>query len=479
MATADAIFWFRFDLRLHDHPGLSSAIEQGRVVPLFIWSPEEEGTWPLGGASRWWLHHSLASLAETLARRGAPLVLRRGPALEVLRRLLEETGAKYVAWSRRYEPTAIARDTSVKQALQLAGVTAESFNGSLLNEPWSISTKAGGPCKVFTPYWRTCLRGPEPRAPLAAPRRIAGASAAVDSLPLDDLELLPQIDWAGGMRSMWKPGEQGAQAQLKRFVSRALDEYIDGRNRIDMEGSSQLSPYLRFGALSPQQVWHAVQAAAPGGPTARESRDCYLSEIGWREFSYHLLYHFPHTTDAPLRESFAQFPWENDPQTLRRWQRGQTGVPVVDAALRHLWHSGWMPNRARMIVASYLTKNLLVPWQAGARWFWDTLVDADLASNTQGWQWTAGCGADAAPYFRIFNPVSQAEKFDPEGAYVRRWVPELARLPARWLPRPWEAPAETLAAAGVRLGRDYPHPLVDLGESRQRALSAYQTIKNA
>jgi deoxyribodipyrimidine photo-lyase len=279
------------------------------------------------------------------------------------------------------------------------------------------------------------------------------------------------------MRRDWTPGEEGARGLVERFVREALGDYEEGRNRVDRDGSSRLSPHLRFGELSPYQAWHAVESRRLP-PAGHKSREVYLSELGWREFSYHLLYHYPRIATEPLREQFADFPWDDDARALRRWQRGQTGVPIIDAAMRHLWHSGWMPNRARMIVASYLTKNLLIPWQEGARWFWDTLVDADLASNTQGWQWTAGCGADAAPYFRIFNPVSQAEKFDPDGDYIRSWAPEIAALPTRWLHRPWEAPESVLAAAGVRLGRDYPLPLVDLGESRSRALAAYQAMKN-
>jgi deoxyribodipyrimidine photo-lyase len=477
MATAEAIFWFRSDLRVHDNPGLLAAAARGRVAPLFVWSPEEEGDWPLGAASRWWLHHSLASLAATLRGLGSPLVIRRGPAQRAIAELLQETSATYVAWNRCYEPAAIARDAALKKALPACGAEVESFNGALLHEPWTVTTKAGDPCKVFTPYWRTCLRKGSPRAPLAAPASLPGPSRKPSSLKLEALELLPRPDWAAGMRRDWTPGEEGARGLVERFVREALGDYEEGRNRVDRDGSSRLSPHLRFGELSPYQAWHAVESRRLP-PAGHKSREVYLSELGWREFSYHLLYHYPRIATEPLREQFADFPWDDDARALRRWQRGQTGVPIIDAAMRHLWHSGWMPNRARMIVASYLTKNLLIPWQEGARWFWDTLVDADLASNTQGWQWTAGCGADAAPYFRIFNPVSQAEKFDPDGDYIRSWAPEIAALPTRWLHRPWEAPESVLAAAGVRLGRDYPLPLVDLGESRSRALAAYQAMKN-
>jgi deoxyribodipyrimidine photo-lyase len=478
MTQADAIYWIRHDLRLRDNPALSAAAEQGRVLPVFIWSPAEEGDWPLGGAAKWWLHHSLAALDSALRERGSRLVIRSGPAQEVLEELIAQTRASYVAWNRRYEPAIIHRDKQVKQSLLDAGIEVESFNAALLNEPWTIKTQSGTPYKVFTPYWKTCLDEIDQVSPLPIPRNLQPLKKWPAGEELKSLGLLPQIHWDGGLEQAWEPGEATALKRLKKFCKSAVLEYQEGRNRIDVDGSSQLSAHLRFGELSPRQVWRAVTQAFGDSRQVAPDRDVYLAEIGWREFSYHLLYHFPETTTRPLRENFQEFPWQSSEGHLRAWQRGQTGVPIVDAAMRHLWHEGWMPNRARMIVASYLTKNLRIAWQEGARWFWDTLVDADLASNTQGWQWTAGCGADAAPYFRIFNPVSQADKHDPHGDYIRRWVPELSELKTPWLFKPWEADEEMLSEAGVELGRTYPLPLVDLKESREAALDAYQSIRS-
>jgi deoxyribodipyrimidine photo-lyase len=476
------LLWLRQDLRLADNPALAAARQRGEpVIPVFIWAPEEEGEWPPGGASRWWLHHSLRALAADLHALGARLVLRRGPTEPALRALLQETGAQAVYWNRRYEPAIVKRDTQLKGALKGAGITVESFNAALLHEPWQIQNKAGKPFQVFTPFWRHCLTLPEPEAPLAAPSHWPSPARWPASLSLADLALEPVIDWAGGLREAWQPGAAGAAAQLDRFVRAAFADYPEHRNRPDLVGTSRLSPHLHFGEISPRQIWHALRQAAPGsGKSAatggwRDSQ--FLAEVGWREFAHHLLYHFPHTPTEPLRAEFARFPWQPNADWLKAWQRGQTGVPLVDAGMRELWTTGWMHNRVRMVVASFLVKNLLLPWTDGARWFWDTLVDADLAQNTLGWQWTAGCGADAAPYFRVFNPVSQGAKFDPEGRYVRRWVPELAGLPAAWIHQPWAAPAAELARANVRLGRTYPAPLVSLGISREVALAAYARMR--
>ncbi|HEU5070678.1 MAG TPA: deoxyribodipyrimidine photo-lyase [Verrucomicrobiae bacterium] len=476
------LLWFRQDLRLADNPALAAALQRGEpVLPVFIWAPEEEGEWPPGGASRWWLHHSLRALAADLHALGARLVLRRGPTEPALRALLQETGAQAVYWNRRYEPAIVKRDTQLKGALKGAGITVESFNAALLHEPWQIQNKAGKPFQVFTPFWRHCLALPEPEVPLAVPHQWPSPARWPASLNLADLALEPVIDWAGGLREAWQPGTAGAAAQLDRFVRDAFADYPEHRNRPDLVGTSRLSPHLHFGEISPRQIWHALRQASPAsGKSAPESgwRDSqFLAEVGWREFAHHLLYHFPHTPTEPLRAEFAQFPWQPNADWLKAWQRGQTGVPLVDAGMRELWTTGWMHNRVRMVVASFLVKNLLLPWTDGARWFWDTLVDADLAQNTLGWQWTAGCGADAAPYFRVFNPVSQGAKFDPEGHYVRRWVPELAGLPAAWIHQPWAAPAAELARASVRLGQTYPAPLVSLSISREVALAAYARMR--
>ena len=471
--------WLRQDLRLADNPALQAAGRRGGpVVPVFIWAPEEEGSWPPGGASRWWLHQSLGQLAGEFRAAGSELIICRGASLAELLGVVKATGAEAVFWNRRYEPAAIARDQKVEAALRAAGVLAETCHGALLYEPETIRNKAGLPFRVFTPFWRTCLAFAEPGEPLPAPRKLTAPTQWPISLPPAALELEPKLGWAAGLRTAWEPGSAGARAELQRFLGNGILTYNEGRNRPDLVGTSRLSPHLHFGEISPRQVWAAAKrfAEAPAIPVAGWRNWQFLTELGWREFAHHLLVHFPHTPEQPLRPDFARFPWRKNAAWLRAWQRGRTGYPLVDAGLRELWSTGWMHNRVRMVVASFLVKNLLVPWQQGAGWFWDTLVDADLASNTLGWQWTAGCGADAAPFFRIFNPVSQGEKFDPAGNYVRRWVPELARLPAAAIHRPWQAPPAALAAAGVELGRTYPRPIVSLGISREVALEAYRRI---
>jgi deoxyribodipyrimidine photo-lyase len=385
-----------------------------------------------------------------------------------------------VFWNRRYEPTVRQRDAAIKAALRAEGLTVESFNAGLLFEPWEVETKAGKPFQVFTPFWKACLARPEPAELLRPPQRTPAPEEWPETLTLAQLELEPDIDWAAGIRAAWRPGCQHATAQLDHFLDQALCGYAHDRDRPDMMGSSRLSPYLHFGEISPRQVWHTVQDAGlmPGQAGTAQGADAYLRELGWREFAHHVLYHFPHTMTRPLRSDFAAFPWRDDSASLKAWQRGRTGYPLVDAGMRELWTTGWMHNRVRMVVASFLVKHLLLPWQAGAAWFWDTLVDADLANNTLGWQWAAGCGADAAPYFRIFNPIMQGQKFDPQGAYVRRWIPELAKVPTRWLHNPWDAPQTILSEAGVTLGQTYPFPLIDHRTARERALAAFASLRD-
>jgi deoxyribodipyrimidine photo-lyase len=390
-----------------------------------------------------------------------------------------ETDADAVFWSRRYEPAAATRDVQIEQSLKAVGLVVQTFSGALLFEPGEVRTGNGQPYQVFTPFWRACVARPEPPRPLPVPSRIVPPFKTPASLPLMGLELEPKIDWAAGIRATWQPGLEGARAQLRRFLAEGLAGYSTGRDSPDRVLTSRLSPHLHFGEVSPRTVWHAVKDVVASHPqrALRHQVGTYLRQLGWREFAHHLLAHLPQSTHQPLRSRFARFPWRKDTAALKAWQKGQTGHPLVDAGMRELWTTGWMHNRVRMVTASFLVKDLLLPWQAGAQWFWDTLVDADLANNTLGWQWTAGCGADAAPYFRIFNPVGQGKKFDPLGTYVRRWVPELAKLPDRWIHQPWEASPQTLREAGVRLGDTYPRPIVDHAEARLRALSALASLK--
>lgn len=480
-SAAPILVWFRADLRLQDNPAWHAALTSGApVVPVFILDDAGEGTWQLGGASRWWLHHSLASLAAALEARGAQLILRRGDTASALVELIRETGARSVYWNRRYEPAIVARDSALKADLVARGIEAMSFNGALLFEPHTIQNQSGKPFQVFTPFWRHCQTKevapvtPASRKPFTAPPRWPRSES------LDTWKLLPERDWAAEFSTHWQPGEAGAQRRLKRFIAEVMDDYEDVRNEPARAGSSGLSPHLHFGEISPRQVWWAVHEASRASGVQPRSRGAFvfLTELGWREFAHHLLFHFPETPTTALRPEYRDFPWEPDAAALRRWQRGLTGYPIVDAGMRQLWRTGWMHNRVRMIVASFLVKHLLQPWQDGAAWFWDTLVDADLANNTLGWQWSAGCGADAAPYFRVFNPVLQGEKFDSDGEYVRRWIPELAPLGAKFIHKPWAAPADVLAAAKVRLGENYPEPIIVPTLGRERALAAFQRLKN-
>lgn len=467
--SAPAIVWLRQDLRLRDNPALQAAAQHGGpIVPVYILCDAEEREFPSGGASRWWLHRSLSALDAELRSLGSRLSLLRGPALETLRSAVARTGASAVFWNRRYEPAAIARDIEVKTQLRSDGLVAESFNGALLREPWEIQNGTGNPYRVYTPFKRRTLEKLDPAAPTRAPSQWSAPRAWPESLKLDELQLLPDIEWYETMEQTWSPGEAGAHARLRAFAKKPLASYAKTRDRPDRDGTSQLSPHLHFGEISVRQVWHAL------GAGVRAST--FGAELLWREFAHHLIYHFPRTPLEPLDRRFERFAWSSDAAQLQAWQRGRTGIPIVDAGMRQLWATGWMHNRVRMIVASFLVKNLRIHWLEGAHWFWDTLVDADLAANTLNWQWVAGCGADAAPYFRIFNPLTQSEKFDPDGDYVRRWVPELAQLAAPHVHAPQDAPAAVLQAAGVEIGKTYPAPIVDLADSRRAALAAYAAI---
>lgn len=473
--TAPTLLWFRLDLRLTDNPALAAAVARGRpVVPVFILDDTDAGDWAPGGAARWWLHHSLAALAADLELRGSCLVLRRGPAAAAIERLVAETGADAVFWNRRYEPWATGRDEAIKARLKQRGLAARSFIASLLREPSEIRTGSGGAYKVFTPFWRALRGAVEVATPVPPPARIPAPPAMPAGDRVEDWALTPcRPDWAYGLRTAWIPGEHTALDRLDTFLGTAAEQYPSRRDLPAVLGTSRLSPHLHFGEIGPRQVWHAATVRHPDG-----AADKFLTELAWREFSHHLLYHVPTLPEAPLRPDFERFPWAEDSAGLAAWQHGRTGFPIVDAGLRELWRTGWMHNRVRMIVASFLVKDLLLPWQAGAAWFWDTLVDADLASNSASWQWVAGCGADAAPFFRIFNPSLQGARFDPDGAYVRRWLPELSGLPDAVLHTPWKARPLDLADAGVRLGDDYPKPVVDHATARDRALAAFRSLRD-
>ena len=469
------IVWFRNDLRLTDNPALDAAVDVGGpVVPIYIHAPEEHDDWRPGAASNWWLHHALTSLDTDLKAIGSRLVVIRGPSMKTLQSLMHETKATAVFWNRRYEPASIANDKSIKDSLKRDGIDVRSFNGSLLFEPWNIANKSGKPFQVFTPFWKTCVEQLPDEKPAPAPGTLDRPPKLDAEITIEELSLLPKIDWDAGFQNRWKPGVGGAKEALKAFARDRLQTYGQNRDVPADAGTSSLSPHLHFGEISPRQILATIRNQSKNNEWKRNQ---FITELGWREFAHHLLYHFPHTTDAPLRENFAGFQWNEPEEEFQAWTRGRTGYPLVDAGMRELWTTGWMHNRVRMVVGSFLAKDLLIDWRHGARWFWDTLVDADLANNTLGWQWVAGCGADAAPFFRIFNPVSQGEKFDPDGAYVRRWVPELKNLPDRYIHRPWEASSSVLREAGVSLGDNYPEPIIDHSTARNVALDAYAKIK--
>ena len=464
------IVWFRRDFRLADNPALDYARNHHeQVLPVYIHDPGAMGDWAPGVASRWWLHHALDELSQRLQDRGAPLTLRSGPAKVQLQQLIDSTGARAVYWNRLYEPALVERDTQIKSLLRGQGIEARSFRAAVLFEPWELLKDDGEPYRVFTPYWRRMQQDWRMLQAIPEPRKLAGPASRPDSESIESLDLLPKIDWGAGLAERWQPGELVAQHATIEFVDKAIHQYSDARNRPDQSGTSSLSPYLHFGQISPTQV---VQFLSESGelPEGKGALS-FVRELAWREFSIVLLHRFPESSDKPLQSRFDQFPWRERSdyaEDLRAWQRGQTGIPLVDAGMRELWTTGWMHNRVRMVVASFLTKNLLIPWQEGARWFWDTLVDADLANNTQGWQWTAGCGADAAPYFRIFNPHLQAGKFDPNAAYIQRWCPELAGLSHKQFEK---------IDDDERKRRGYSLPIVDLKTTRNRALEAFAQIK--
>lgn len=479
--SSGALLWFREDLRIADNPALDSAVKSGRPVSaIYVLDERTEGLRAMGGAARWWLARSLRALASDCAAIGLPFSVRRGRSDRLVREALRETGAEAVFWNRRYAAWEIEIDAALKEELQGDRFSVESSNGRLLHEPWEVKSKSGDPFKVFSPYWRAAQARDEPRAPIPRPSKgKIEPGRAIDGESLDSLGLEPTgLDWAGGLRDAWTPGEDGAKTRLKAFVEDDLRGYASARDRPDLPSTSRMSPHLRFGEVSPHQLWHAVERAAAEGLATARDVEKFRTELGWREFSHHLLFQFPELATRNFQQRFDDFPWEKPkPSHLMAWRKGLTGFPIVDAGMRQLWRTGWVHNRVRMICASFLIKDLLIDWREGEAWFWDTLVDADPANNAANWQWVAGSGADAAPYFRVFNPSLQGVRFDPHGDYVRAFVPELESMPARYIHAPWEAPPEALSEAGVELGKTYPMPIVDHGAARDRALKAFDRMK--
>ena len=476
------LVWFRNDLRLLDNPAVLDAHRSGQPIQfVYIFDDSERYARPLGGAQKWWLHQSLTRLSEDISKRGGRLDLLRGDPEKIVPHLVSELRPSKVVWNRRYHAADIACDTAIKAQLEAQGVAVKTYNGALIREPWTLVSKSGGAFKVFTPFWRAARENHDVPAPQAAPDAFAPPAkpASTSSVSLADLALEPKKpNWAESIAEAWVPGEAGALAALETFIDHGFAGYAENRNRPDMPSTSRLSPYLRFGEISINRVWHTSEMAVQSGRTKASSEDLrvFQSELGWREFSYYLLYHQPDISKINVQRRFDEFPWQNDPAMYKAWCRGQTGYPIVDAGMRELWQTGFMHNRVRMIVASFLIKHLRIDWRQGENWFWDTLLDADPASNPASWQWVAGSGADAAPFFRIFNPMLQGEKFDPKGEYVRHYVPELARLSNKYIQAPWTAGPLELTAAGIKLGTTYPRPIVDHDAARNSALAAFKAL---
>ena len=475
MDTYPVIVWIRRDLRIADNPALYHAAQfAAPIIPVFIWTPEEDSPWAMGGAQQWWLHHSLHAFRESLQKEHLPLIVKQGSSAQELLTLARKTGARRVLFNLAYEPAEKKRDRQVSQILQKSGIEVIQYESHLLHNPSMIQTGKGDPYKVYTPFWKKIRANLEVLPPLPWPK-FSDASRLpleVNSLDISSLSLLPKIDWAAGMREAWTPGEKTALDRLSQFSSSSVTEYATNRDFPLVDGTSKMSPHLHFGEISPRVIWKKITH----NPKQSDHHQTYLKQLIWREFSYHLLYHFPETANSNLRKSFDRFPWSSDSVMLERWQKGETGYPIVDAGMRQLWATGWMHNRVRMIVASFLTKHLLIHWIEGARWFWDTLVDANLANNTMGWQWSAGSGADAQPFFRIFNPITQSKKFDAEGSYIKRWIPELKLVSHTKIHEPWLLSITEQNQANIRIGSTYPLPVVAHKEARERALTAYKNV---
>lgn len=466
MSHSTALVWLRFDLRLHDHPILYKAChDHERVIVLYIY---DEHTEPMGAASQWWLHETLKKLSQSIKEKGGQLVIQKGHPLALLDQMVHTHQVDHIYWHRLYDRDSIERDGDIKKHFKDKGIHVTSLSGSLLFEPWEVKNKSGQPFKVFSPFWKACLRDHSVRPCVPDVEKIPSVPH-VESMNLNDLSLKPKISWDKGLENAWEPGEDSAKKRFDWFLENCLEQYKTERDFVDKDATSKLSPHLRFGEISPVYMYHETRSFMGDKKELKKGGEHFLSEMGWREFSYHLLYQFPHIKTEPIREEFKKFPWILNEKNLKAWQEGKTGYPIVDAAMRQLWHTGWMHNRARMIVASFLIKDLMIHWHEGEAWFWDTLIDADPANNRASWQWVAGCGADAAPYFRIFNPILQSKRFDPEGNYIKKWIPELKDLSPSYIHEPWTYPGcDTL---------NYPKPLVDHAKARDEALKAYEKIK--
>ncbi|TPW25925.1 cryptochrome/photolyase family protein [Pararhizobium mangrovi] len=472
------VVWLRNDLRLDDNPPLAAAAETGRpVVPLVVFDEESKDVRQLGGAHKWWFHHSLESLATSFRGKGSQLTLRRGEGAKIVPEVMEEVGADALVFNRRYDEGSRAVDDAVVEALG-DDVAVTRYAGNLLHNPDEVETNSGGYYKVYTPFMKTVMKQKR-RAPVDAPSGFKQPDSFPKSDKLEDWDLLPtKPDWSGGIRDFWTVGEKAAHDRFADFCDECLGGYDAGRDKPDKDATSRMSPHLRWGEISPIRLWHTANAYAERRKTIPSGDlESFLQELVWRDFNYNLLYNFGPMATKDFNSRFDDFPWKSSKKSLEAWQAGKTGYPIVDAGMRQLWETGWMHNRIRMVVGSFLTKDLLIDWREGERWFWDTLVDGDIASNTAQWQWIGGTGADAQPFFRIFNPITQSERFDKNGDYIRRFVPELKDLPTKVLHAPWDADEETLEKAGVKLGETYPKPIIDHKKARDRALGAYDEVK--
>ncbi len=472
MTLKHGVHWFRQDLRLNNNPSLETLSKKvDKIIPIFILDPKQR----IGSVSSWWLEKSLNSLNDAISKKKGKLNIFIGDPFDIISLLISNENIEFISWNRLYDPQSIIRDTKIKSLLKSQNVDCETFNGYLLNEPWNIKNKTGTFYKVFTPYWRHCDELTRSKNFSKKKQNLKFSNTSFRNIKkLENLNLInKKLKWTNKIQNNWLPGENNAQIQLKEFIVKKANHYSIGRDRPDQNLTSKLSPYLHFGEISPFQIYKEVSLSKN---INTENKKKFLAEIGWRDFSYNLLFHYPDMTKNPIQNKFNKFPWLKDSKNLKKWQKGFTGIPIVDAGMRQLYKTGWMHNRVRMIVGSFLTKNLLIHWKYGEEWFFDTLVDADIGSNSAGWQWISGCGADASPYFRIFNPILQGQKFDPKGNYVKKYIPELHNVTDKYIHNPWEMSEENQISCSCKIGKDYPAPIVDLKETRIRALSAFKTI---